>query len=118
MHIAIIHPDGQLTYQQLPENDHDQLDQFQSIVEGDIQLVPIEFHGCDAFVNEDGIAQHLPRNRAAEAVLGWPGALLGPVIVTGGVRNDVDVGLTDTQRTVLTSALGLTSEQTGAGARE
>lgn len=116
--IAIIHPDGQLTYQQLPENDHDQLEQFQSIVEGDIQLVRVEFHGCDAFVNEDGIAQHLPRNRAAERVLGWPGPLLGPVIVTGGMRNAVDVGLSPVQQAVLTSALGLPSEQTGAGARE
>ena len=105
MQIAIISPDGQLTYQQLPENDHDQLDQFQSIVEGDIQLVPVDFDGCDAFVNEDGMALHLPRNRTAEAVLSWPAALLGPVIITGGVRNEVDVGLTDTQRAMLTAAM-------------
>lgn len=105
MLIAIIRPDGTLAYDDAPDDDHGQLRAFQDIVGGDIQLAPIEFHGCDAFVNEEGIDLGLARNRTAEHALDWPAALLGPVIVTGGLYGETDVDLTNEQRQALDQAM-------------
>ncbi len=105
MQIAIIYPDNTVVYEHLAEDDHEQLQQFQRLVGGNIQVVPIEFDGCDAFVNEDGIELGLLRNHAAENALQWQAALLGPVIITGGLRGDGDTGLTEHQHDTLSSAL-------------
>lgn len=104
MQIAVMYPDNTLVYEALAETDHEQLAQFQRIVGGNIQVVPIEFNGCDAFVNEDGIELGLSRNSAAEEALRWPAALLGPVIVTGGLRGEVDTGLNEHQHEALADA--------------
>ncbi len=105
MQIAIIYPDSTLVYEHLAEDDHEQLQQFQRIVGGNIQVVPIEFDGCDAFVNEDGIAVGLPRNPTAEEALHWQDALLGPVIITGGLRGESDTGLSEHQHGLLARTL-------------
>lgn len=107
MQIAIIEPDGTLRYDELPENDHEQLSTIQGHVGGDIQIVPVNFVGCSVFVNEYGIDLDLERNYPAELALDWPSTLLGPVVVTGGLHDEKDVGLSAAQREAIKHALGV-----------
>ncbi len=107
MQIAIIEPDGTLNYDELPEDDHEQLRMLQRHVGGDIQIVPVDFVGCSVFANEYGIDMDLERNYPAELALDWPATLLGPVVVTGGVRDASEIGLTPVQREALKHALGV-----------
>lgn len=107
MHIAIIRPDGTLNCDELPEDDHGQQTTIQRHVGGNMQIVPVDFLGCSAFVNECGVDLDLDRNYPAELALDWPAALLGPVVVTGDLHHEKDAGLSAAQREAIKHALGV-----------
>lgn len=70
--LYVITPDGSLPAQEFPKGH--ELKDLQTAVGGSIERVRIRFEGKvrDAYVNEDGIAQGLPPNRAATRLLAPP----------------------------------------------
>lgn len=104
----ILNTDGTATYDNLNDDDEGQaLRALQYHVGGHIQLLPGgHLHGCSVFLNEDGQELDLAPNPLAATVFGWPGELLGNVVVTGGVDENLDTaGLSDEQLDHLHTAL-------------
>lgn len=103
--IVIIQPDGTVAYDELPGTHPADLDTLQRHLGGDPQLVPIEFHHCNAFAHRDGVDLELARNTVAEHVLGWPDPLHGNIVITGGQVEHQEVGLHETQWRALHAAM-------------
>jgi hypothetical protein len=64
------------------------LETLQGLVGGFIELVRLNGHNCDAFINEEGKLDGLPPNHVASYLYkGWPDYIVGPmVIVCGAAR--------------------------------
>lgn len=96
MRFLTINTDGTVTHDD--PSAEDELETVQTRVGGYIQILPVQFHGCGIFLNEEGQMLDLDRNRLAEAVFNWPDMLLGNAVITGGTDEDLDtVGLSDQQ---------------------
>lgn len=66
---------------------------FQGIVGGDVQVVPLNVHGCDLWCNEDATGLHLAVNPRATGLYlragGVPWASVrGDTFITGGVDDE------------------------------
>lgn len=98
MRFLIITTDGNAVQHDLADDRGELLEALQRYVGGYIQLLPVRFHNCGIFLNEDGQALDLAPNPLAATVFGWPGELLGNVVVTGGVDANLDTaGLSQEQ---------------------
>lgn len=85
--VKVIQPDGSASVQTIDGS----LDSFQSLVGGDIEMVPTN-DGGSMYIHEDGKAQGLQPNPTATALVTlFPGDYIaGPAVLTGGVDANGD----------------------------
>lgn len=89
--VLLINVDGTTERRQLPNNGTaTDLRQWQQAIGGGF-LEPVYGEGWVALIDDDGLRKDLPLNLAATVALrrfGWPGEVVGPMLVAG--RTDPD----------------------------